>query len=148
MTDTEPVSQGSQNSSVVSIDPSTAEGRSRLLLIGGMGWLGIGTAVDMALIVWGGVAIVTLAFGINTAGKLVHFRELSIPRTNWLTLSLSWILLALTVVGLVTTYAHARYGSGEGGFFWALAVAGVGFGLLHMAAQSIYLPAQMESTDQ
>ncbi|RBI58704.1 hypothetical protein DMJ13_25505 [halophilic archaeon] len=102
----------------------------------------------MGLIVWGGVAIVTLGFLLNTSGKLVHYQRLSIPRGDQLKLSVSWLLLALTVVGLLTIYAYARYGSGEGSFFWTLAVAGIGFGLLHMAAQSLYLPATEESLGQ
>ena len=132
----------------VRIDPSTAAGRSRVLLFGGMGWLALGSFVDMAVVFWGGVGIVTLAFVLNTAGKLVHYRDLSIPRSDWLKLSASWTLLALTVVGLLANYAYARYGSGGGSFFWTLAVAGVGFGLLHMAAQSSYLPENEASMDQ
>lgn len=155
MTDTEPTStatdttrssQPSGDDSLPNIDPSLAEGRGRLLLFGGMGWLAIGHAVDTALVVWGGVLIVTLAFGLNTAGKFVHYRERSLPRDHEVTLAASWGLLALTIVGLVTNYAYSRYGPGDGSFLWSLAVAGVGFGLLHMAAQSEYLAESSEST--
>ncbi|WP_227380964.1 hypothetical protein [Haladaptatus halobius] len=148
MTEPEPLSQPSGNDSLMSLNPSTAEGRSQILLFGGLGWLAIGNIVDIALIVWSGVAIVTLAFILNTSGKLVHYQQLSIPRSDRLKLSVSWLLLALTVVGLLTTYASARYSSGEGNFFWPLAVAGIGFGLLHMAAQSLYLPTTEESIEQ
>lgn len=141
MTDsTDSVSRPTRDSSLVNINPSTAEGRSRALLFGGLTWLALGHLVDMGLIVWGGVAIVTVAFILNTAGKVVHYRELPIPSRDQLVLSATWGLLALTVVGLMANFAHTRYGSGDGAYFWSLAVAGIGFGLLHMAAQSSYLP--------
>lgn len=141
MTDnTQSAPQSAEDSSLTSIDPSTAEGRSRLLLFGGLAWLAIGHLVDMSMIVWGGVGIVTAAFLLNTAGKVVHYRSLPIPSRNQLTLSVSWTLLAVTVVVLLANFTHTRYGAGDGAYFWSLAVAGVGFGLLHMAAQSMYLP--------
>lgn len=140
MPDTEPVTQPSESDPLLNVNPSTAEGRSRIFLFGGMGWLAIGSVVDIALVVWGGVAIVGLAFGLNTAGKLAHYWKLPIQRSDRLKLSASWGLLTLTIIGLLINYAYTQYGPGEGSFFWALAVAGVGFGLLHMAAQSTYLP--------
>lgn len=148
MTDTDSLSQPSGNDSLMGIDPRLAEGRSRLLLFGGLGGLAIGNILNVPLAVWGGVGVITLAFVLNTAGKLIHYRELSIPRADRLKLAASWVLLALTVVSLLTNYAYTRYGPGEGTFFWALAVAGVGFGLLHMAAQSKYLPMTEGSTEQ
>lgn len=133
------------------VDPSRAEGWSRILLFGGLGWLALGTMVNMAVIFWGGVGIVGLAFALNTIGKLIHYANLPIPRADQVRLAVSWVLLAVTVVGLLANYAYARYGVGAGEFFWALAVAGVGFGLLHMAAQSMYLPEteiEMEATSK
>lgn len=112
--------------------------------MGGMGWLAIGAMVKMALLVWGGVAIIGGAFALNTAGKLMHYHELPISGDEEVKLSLSWLLLGLTVVGLLVVFANARYGSGGGSYFWSLTVAGVGFGLLHMAAQSKYLPAESD----
>ncbi|MFB6167332.1 MAG: hypothetical protein ABEJ43_00615 [Haloferacaceae archaeon] len=123
------------------VDPGLAEGRSRLLLFGGMGGLAIGTFLDVAALFWLGVAGVGVAFALNTAGKLVHYGRLAIPRRGRIGLSASWLALALTVVALLSNYAYARYGPGEGSFFWALAVGALGFALLHMAAQSTYLPA-------
>lgn len=137
----------SRNGSVANISPALAEGRSRLLLFGGMGTLGIAAVVDLSFVFWGGVAIVGLAFALNSAGKLSHYWGLSIPRNDRLKLSLSWLLLAVTVLALLANYGHARYGPGDGGFFWSLAVAGIGFGLLHMAAQSTYLPASEVPAD-
>lgn len=147
MTETEPLSQSPENESRFRIEPSTAEGRGRLLLMGGMGWLAIGTIVDMALIVWGGIAIIAGAFALNTAGKLVHYHELPIPGDHEAKLAVSWLLLGLTIIGLLVNYAYSRYGAGDGSYFWALAVAGVGFGLLHMAAQSMYLPEESDTTE-
>ena len=148
MTDnTDPVSQPTRDSSLVEINPSTAEDRSRALLFGGLAWLAIGHLVDMGLIVWGGLAIVTAAFVLNTVGKVVHYRDLPVPSRDQLVLSATWGLLALTVVGLMANFAYTRYGSGDGAYFWPLAVAGIGFGLLHMAAQSSYLPGSEVETD-
>lgn len=146
MTETEPLTQPTDTDSKFRIDPCTAEGRSRLLLMGGMGWLAIGTLVDVALVVWGGVLIIAGAFALNTVGKLVHYRDLPISQADRVTLSATWLLLAATVVSLLTNYAYTRYGPGAGRYFWALAVAGIGFGLLYMAAQSLYLPEQTETT--
>lgn len=122
------------------VDPNLAEGRSRLLLFGGMGGLAFGTLFDVAALFWIGVAAAALAFALNTAGKLTHYARLSIPRDARLGLSASWLALALAVVALLANYAYARYGPGEGSFFWALAVGALGFALLHMAAQSKLLP--------
>lgn len=149
MTDnTEPVSQSTDSGSIVYVDPSTAEGRSRVLLFGGLAWLALGHLVDMTIIIWGGVGIIAIAFVLNTTGKVVHYRSLSIPSRDQLTLSATWTLLAVTVVGLLANFAHTRYGPGDGSYFWSLAVAGVGFGLLHMAAQSKYLPESEVQTEQ
>lgn len=130
------------------IDPSTAEGRSRLLLFGGLALLSVGHLVELSTVALGGVATVALAFALNTAGKLVHYRRLPVPSRDRLILSVSWVLLAATVVGLLANFVYTRYGAGGGAYFWSLAVAGVGFGLLHMAAQSIYLPESEAGTDQ
>ena len=146
--DTEPVPQSTGDSSFANINPSMAEGRSQALLVGGLAWLALGHIVDMSIIVWGGVGIIAIAFILNTAGKAVHYRALPIPSRDQLTLSATWALLAVTVVGLLANFVHTRYGAGDGAYFWSLAVAGVGFGLLHMAAQSIYLPKNEIQTDQ
>lgn len=140
MSDAEPAAQSSGGGSFMSVTPSIAEGRSRILLFGGLGGFAIGNAVSILPVVWGGLGVVVLAFGLNTAGKLSHYGELPIPLSDRVKLSASWVLLALTVVGLIANYAYTRYGPGGGDFFWSLAVAGIGFGLLHMAAQSKYLP--------
>ncbi|MFB6308662.1 MAG: hypothetical protein ABEH35_04960 [Haloarculaceae archaeon] len=92
--------------------------------------------LDSSLAVWGSLAVVTVAFALNTAGKLVHYYRLPVSRSARLQLSVSWVALAVTIVALLGTYALARYGSGDGAFFWSLALAGFGFGLLHMAIQS------------
>ncbi|MFB6244074.1 MAG: hypothetical protein ABEH80_08220 [Halobaculum sp.] len=134
--------------SLTNVNPSTAEGRSRLLLFGGLTLLAVGHVVDTSLVVWGGVGVTVVAFALNTAGKLVHYRELPISSRDRLALSATWALLAVTVAGLLVNFAHTRYGSGDGAYFWSLAVAGVGFGLLHMAAQSTYLPESEDQTAQ
>jgi len=138
--DTKPESRPGETNSIISINPSTAEGRSRAVLLGGMGWLALGSFLKMSFVFWGGVLIVSLAFLVNTAGKFVHYRELPITRGDRLKLTASWTLLSLTVLALILNYAITRYGPGNGDYFWSLAVAGIGFGLLHMAAQSMYLP--------
>ena len=149
MTDnTESVRQSTGDSSSVNINPSTAEGRSRALLFGGLVWLALGHIVDISLVVWGGVGIIAVAFVLNTAGKVVHYRDLPIPSRDRLFLSATWTLLAVTVVSHLANFAYSRYGPGDGAYFWSLAVAGVGFALLHMAAQSIYLPESEVQTEQ
>lgn len=149
MTDnTESIRQSTGDGSFVNINPSTAEGRSRALLFGGLVWLALGHLVDMAVIIWGGVGIIAIAFGLNSAGKVVHYWTLPIPSRDQFVLSATWTLLAVIVVGLMANFAHTRYGPGDGAYFWSLAVAGVGFGLLHMAAQSIYLPESEVQTEQ
>lgn len=124
------------------IDPGFAEGRSKLLLFAGMGALAIGTMVDSGPVFWGGVAIVGMAFLLNTVGKLRHYGELPIPTGDRLKLTASWVLVVTSVVGLLANYAYTRYGPGNGTFFWSLAAASVGFGLIHLAAQSRYLPVE------
>lgn len=149
MTDnTESIRQSSGDGPFVNINPGTAEGRSRALLFGGLLWLALGHLVDMAIVIWGGVGIIAIAFVLNTAGKVVHYRALPIPSRDQLTLSVTWTLLAVTVVALLANFAHTRYGPGDGAYFWSLAAAGVGLGLLHMAAQSIYLPESEVQTEQ
>jgi hypothetical protein len=130
------------------VDPGLAEGRSRLLMFGGMGVLAVGALVAEGVVVWAGVVASALAFALITDGKLDHYRGLASPAGHELRLSASWLALAATVVGLLANFAYAEYGPGDGSFLLALAVAGVGFALLHMAAQSTYLPADgAESTD-
>ncbi|MFB6250592.1 hypothetical protein [Halobellus sp.] len=141
MTDnTESVTTSTDEDSVGMIDPSTAEGRSQLLLFGGLACLAVGHLIELSVLAWSGAGIVTVAFVLNTAGKIVHYRDLPIPSRDQLILSATWSLLAVIVVGLLVNFAHTRFGSGDGAYFWSMAVAGVGFGLLHMAAQSKYLP--------
>lgn len=123
------------------IDPATAEGRSKLLLFAALVPFALGHALRIEAGVQIGVAAVGVAFALNTAGKLVHYRRLPIPARDAALTGLTWVLLALSVLGLLATYALARAGDGSAPLFWPLAVAGVGFGLLHMAAQSKYLPA-------
>ncbi|MDZ7746962.1 MAG: energy-coupling factor transporter transmembrane component T [Halobacteriales archaeon] len=50
---TDSVSTPVRDSSLLSIDPSTAEGRSKAILFGGLAWLAIGHLVDIGFIVWG-----------------------------------------------------------------------------------------------
>ncbi|MFB6093011.1 MAG: hypothetical protein ABEK02_08385 [Haloquadratum sp.] len=125
----------------IGVDPGRAEGRSRLLLFAGLVPFALGHALRVPLAVWIGIAAVTVAFALNTAGKVVHYRRLPISRRDEAIAGATWVALALSVVGLLATYALARYGGGSGAFFWPLALAGVGFGLLHLAAQSTVLPA-------
>ncbi|MDY6817448.1 MAG: hypothetical protein SVG88_02210 [Halobacteriales archaeon] len=148
MTNTESISTVAEKDRLMNINPSTAEGRSRLLLFAGLGVLAIGNVINMGLFIWGGVGIVTIAFVLNTAGKLSHYRSLPISRRDSVLLSASWTLVAASVIALLANYTYTRYGAGDGSFFWSLAVAGLGFGLLHMAAQSKYLPETTTETDQ
>ncbi|MFC4451139.1 MULTISPECIES: hypothetical protein [Halorussus] len=148
MTNTEPTTRQPENDSRTYVNPSTAEGWSRLGLFFGMGFFAIGNLLEMVAVVWGGTVMIAGAFTLNTAGKLAHYWSLSIPRAEQVKLSASWILLALTVVGLLLNYSYARYGPGEASFFWSFAVAGLGFGLLHMAAQSKYLPVTEKTADE
>lgn len=127
--------------SVWQIDPGLAEGWSKLLLFVGLGGLAVGSTVNVGAVVWAGAAAIGVAFAANTVGKLSYYGELPISAADRLTLSASWVSLAATVVGLLWTYATARYGSSEAAFFWPLAVAGAGFGLVHVAVQGRYLPA-------
>ncbi|WP_435182066.1 hypothetical protein [Halorussus sp. AFM4] len=148
MTNTEPAARQSETDSHAYVNPSTAEGWSRLGLFFGMGFFAIGNLLEMVAVVWGGTAMIACAFILNTAGKLAHYWGLSISRAERVKLSASWLLLMLTVVGLLTNFSYARYGPGEPSFFWSFAVAGIGFGLLHMAAQTKYLPATEKTADE
>lgn len=123
------------------IDPRFAEGRSRIVLFVGMGGLGLGTTFSLPAVSLGGIALIVVAFTLNTAGKLVHYGDLGLSLRRQAALVSSWCSLATAVVGLLATYALTRYWAFTGQYFWSLAVAAVGFGLLHMAAQSRYLPA-------
>lgn len=147
MTDAEAAGAAPDGGSVAGLTPGVAEGRSRLLLFAGAGVLAVGHLVEASLAVWIGVGVVAVAAALNTVGKLVHYRRLPVPRGDRRKLAASWLLVAATLVGLLANYAYARYGPGEGRFFWTLAVAGIGFGLLHMAAQSKYLPAARTGDD-
>lgn len=148
MTNTESIPNSAGNESPVDIDPGLAEGRSRLILFAGLGFLAIGAIFGVTPVVWSGVVLVGGAFALNTAGKLKHYWELPIPFSDRLILSASWLFLAMTVVGFLVNYVYARYGSGEANFFWSLVVASVGFGLLHMAAQSMYLPESQNPSER
>lgn len=147
MTETKPTTEPSESGGPMGITPGLAEGRSRLLLFVGLAGFAIGNLVSASLVTRGATGTVAVALGLNTVGKLTHYRSLSISRSDRAKLAVSWVLVALTVVGLLTNYTYARYGSGDGSFFWSLAAAGLGFGLLHMAAQSEYLPPAEEPTD-
>lgn len=129
------------------LDPGLAEGRSKLALFVGLGGLGVGSIVHSKPVFLGSVTLVGFAFVLNTAGKLRHYWELQIPTGAQMKLSVSWLLLGGTVLALLGTYASARYLGGEGGYFWPLAVAGFGFGLLHMVAQSRCLPADADERE-
>ena len=142
---TEQLSNTTGNGSMVEIKPSLAAGWSKLGLFVGLGVLAVGHLVDIPAVVWGGVTLVALALGLNTVAKVGHYWGLGIPRRDRLLLSASWLVLAVTVLGVIANYAYAQYGPGDGSFFWSLAVAGLGFGLLHMAAQSIYLEGVAET---
>jgi len=122
------------------LNPSLAEGRSRIVLFVGMGGLALGTLFDATPVVWAGLVLILVAFALNTLGKLVHYRNLPISEVEQLVLSLSWLLLAASVLGVLAVFVAARYGPGGGSFFWPLADGSVGFSLLHMAAQGTYLP--------
>lgn len=124
------------------LDPSLAEGRSKLLLFASMGALGVGTTLAVGPVVWVGIVGIGVAFIVNTVGKLRHYAGLPLARERRLLLSASWLLLAAAVIGLLATYAYGRYGPGAGSYFWSLAAAGLGFGLLHVAAQGRYLPGR------
>lgn len=132
-------SRAASTGGLPSVNPSTAEGRSRVALFGGLTLLALGHLVNVGTVVWGGIAVVIGAFILNTAGKIVHYRGQPIPPRNRLILTATWGLLGLTVVGLLMNFAYSRFGPGNGSYFWSLAVAGIGFALLHMAAQSNYL---------
>jgi len=140
VTDAEPASRSRAADPAPVVDPGLAEGRSRLLLYAGMATLFAGWLADAGVVAWGGTLLFGLAFVLNTAGKLSHYAALPIPGRHRLLLSASWVLLALAVVGLLIRFVHVRYGAGTGAVPAWLAIAGVGFGLLHMAAQSKFLP--------
>lgn len=148
MTDTKQHDSSVESESPIPLDPGLAEGRSRLGLFVGMGVLAVGTMVEMSAVVFGGATLIGVAFALNTVGKLAHYWGLPIEVRDRVLLSISWLTLASTVVGLLATFVYARYGPGGGSFFWPLAVAGVGFGLLHMAAQGTYLPETPDSSNE
>lgn len=140
MAGTDPTSTADSTGSLAAIDPGLAEGRSRIFLFVGMGGLGLGSLLEMAPAVWAGALLVLIAFSLNTVGKLTHYRELPVPPRQRLALAASWTLLALSAVGSLVVFVSSRYGPRQGSFFWPLAIAAVGFSLLHMGAQSTYLP--------
>lgn len=127
------------------VNTGVAQGWSKLVLFVGLALLAVSHLADISAVVWGGVALIALALGLNTVAKVGHYWELGIPPKDRLILSVSWLLLAVTVLGMIVNYVYTRYGPGNGSFFWSLAVAGLGFGLLHMAAQSIYLEGVTET---
>jgi hypothetical protein len=122
------------------VDPGLAEGRSQLVLFAGMAVLAVGGLFQVGELVWAGVAAIAVAFALNTAGKLGHYRGLPVPVVHRAALAGTWLGLAATAVGLVLTYAHGSYGGGDGSFLPSLAVGALGFALLHMAVQGKYLP--------
>lgn len=141
MTETDAVPRTTDDEPARRIDPRFVEGRGRLVLFGGAWWLVLGEAVDIGPVVWGGVVIVAGAFGLDTVGKLVRYRALSIPSTDRFTLGATRTLLALAVVAVLVGYVDGRYGGGGIRILRSLATVGVGCGLLHVAARSLYLPA-------
>jgi hypothetical protein len=53
-------------------------------LFGGLAWLALGHLVDIGMVIWGGIAVVTGAFVLNTAGKVVHYVIYRLHRgINW-----------------------------------------------------------------
>lgn len=141
MRETDTVPRTTDDEPARRIDPRFAEGRSRLVLFGGVWWLALGEAVGIGPVLWGGVAIVAAASAVNTAGKLARYRDLPIPTGDRLKLGATRTLLALALVGFLASYAHGRTDDGVVRLLWSSGLAGVGFGLLHVAARSLYLPA-------
>jgi hypothetical protein len=133
--------------SVLNVDAGLVEGRSKLVLFVGMSGLVVGSFIEVSEVFLGSVSLVGIAFILNTIGKLHHYRALPIPTRSQLALAATWVLLAITALSLIGTYTIARFLGGQGSFFWPLAIAGVGFGLLHMAAQSRFLSAEYQETD-
>ncbi|ELZ33952.1 hypothetical protein C474_03295 [Halogeometricum pallidum JCM 14848] len=147
MTETDAVPRTTDDEPARRIDPRFVEGRGRLVLFGGAWWLALGEAVGIAPVVWGGVVIVAGAFGLDTVGKLLRYRALPIPSADRLTLGATRTLLALAAVAVLAGYADGRYGGGGIRILRWLATAGVGCGLLHVAARSLYLPARESAVD-
>lgn len=139
MKETQHTSASPESRSPLRPDPSTAQGRSRLVLVLGMIGFGVGSLLDAKAVVWGSVTLVAIAFALNTAGKLVHYRELEIPHEKRVALATSWVLLSVAVVGLVADYAYFLYGPGSGDFFWPLGLVGLGLAVFHRKAQTEYL---------
>lgn len=121
------------------LDPGLAAGRSRLALFLGVGALAVGDMAGLPRLAWAGVGLAGLAFALNTAAKVLHYRALPLADRPRTILSASWILVAVAVLGLLVTYARARFGAG-GGPFWTLAGVAVVFGLVHRLAQARFLP--------
>jgi len=123
-------------------DPVDAEPRSPTLLSVGAGGVVAGTVADAAPVVWAGVGVVALAFGRTTAARFGRASAVRDPGDSRavlgvgravLALAAAWAVLALSVVGLLATYAHGRYGPGDGTLAPALAATAVGAGLVHAA---------------
>ncbi|MFB6281129.1 MAG: hypothetical protein ABEH40_03825 [Haloferacaceae archaeon] len=148
MTGTDPTTGATGDGGPAGLTPELAAGWSRLVLFVGMAGLAVGALADAAPVVWAGVGAVVVALCLTTVGKLRHYRGLPVSRRDRALLAASWVLVAVTVAALLADFAAARYGPGNGRFFAALAAAGFGFGLLHMAAQSKYLPANGDAPDR
>lgn len=128
------------------VDPGLAEGRSRLTLFVGVLGLATATWISDGRVAWASLAVIVVAFALNTAGKVRHYGECPIDRRQRGLLVATWTLQSLLAVAVLVQFVALRYGGGQGQYVWALAVGAIGFALLHRAAQSTYL-GELETPD-
>ncbi|WP_435178872.1 hypothetical protein [Halorussus sp. AFM4] len=121
------------------VEPGRAVGGSRLALFVGVLGLAAATYLGVPALAWGCLAVVAAAFGLNTVGKLRHYADLPVSERERRRLVASWVALAVVVVAFLANVVYTRHGAGDGSYYWALAVAGIGLGMVHRGLQAEYL---------
>lgn len=116
----------------------------RWTLIGGLLLTSLSFLVGVSFIGWTGVGIAALGLFINTAGKFARYSRLPIPSVERVAIMAAWLLLVLTIAGLVFDYASDRLTPGYESRFWALLLASVGFAAIYYGLRVRFVPDDPE----
>lgn len=124
------------------MDLGRVMGIGRWGIIGGLLLTSLAFVLNAPILAWTGTAVVGLGLVVNTAGKFVRYGRLSIPTGERLAVMGAWLLLVLTIGGLVVDYTASRLVPGYRGRFWALVIGAAGFAAIYWGLRLRFVPGE------